>query len=101
MFCLIYRFEVKENSEEQFVRSWKDLTNMFIVHAGSFGSRLHQSKGGVFVAYAQWPDESTWRLAGGRLLESAQELQETMRQSCESIHVEHQLEVLSDLLTKG
>ncbi|MEL0109756.1 MAG: antibiotic biosynthesis monooxygenase, partial [Cryomorphaceae bacterium] len=83
MFCVVYQFEVKENSKEQFIRSWKDLTNMFIVHAGSLGSRLHQSKGDILVAYAQWPDESTWRLAGGRLPESAQELRETMRQSCE------------------
>jgi hypothetical protein len=30
---------------------------------GGLGSRLHRETDGRFVAYAQWPDEQTWRHA--------------------------------------
>jgi hypothetical protein len=31
--------------------------------AASYGSRLHRDWDGRFVAYAEWPDEATWRAA--------------------------------------
>ena len=30
---------------------------------GGWGSRLHKQAAGVYIAYAQWPDEATWAKA--------------------------------------
>ena len=67
MFIAIYSFKVKEGFEMEFKGSWRGLTQLIYQHEGSLGSRLHMSNDGEYIAYAQWPDQSTFEKAGDNL----------------------------------
>lgn len=63
MFAVIYRWQVVPGLEAQFETGWRRGTERIAAEFGGWGSRLHKADGGVFVAYAQWPDEETWKKA--------------------------------------
>lgn len=99
MHIVLYSFHVKPNQESNFVKAWKDLTNLIYKHEGSLGSRLHMQKAGQYIAYAQWPDESTFKASGKNLpKQEADSARTLMRASCEKIEILQELEVVEDLL---
>lgn len=61
MFAEIYKFDVKENRESEFIGVRKQLTQLIYDYEGSLGSRLHKLKDTSYIAYAQWPDRQTWK----------------------------------------
>lgn len=63
MFVAVYWWRVQPGKEEQFRAAWRRGTEHIGRIYGGLGSRLHRNSDGRFVAYAQWPDESTWRRA--------------------------------------
>lgn len=63
MFAVIYRWRVIAGLEAQFEQGWRAGTEAIAREFGGWGSRLHKGEGDVYVAYAQWPDEATWRKA--------------------------------------
>lgn len=63
MFIVMFEFVVKKGFEEQFFASWPKVTQGIYLFKGSLGSRLHRDKSGAFIAYAQWPNEETYRKA--------------------------------------
>ena len=63
MFAVIYRWQVVPGLEAQFEAGWRRGTARIATEFGGWGSRLHAAGGGVYVAYAQWPDEATWKRA--------------------------------------
>jgi heme-degrading monooxygenase HmoA len=63
MFAVIYRWRVIPGLEAQFERGWAAGTAAIAAEFGGWGSRLHRGERNVYVAYAQWPDEATWRQA--------------------------------------
>ncbi len=65
MFIVMFEFVVKAGCEEQFLAAWSKTTQGIYLFKGSLGSRLHRDKSGAFIAYAQWPDEKTYRAASG------------------------------------
>ncbi len=97
MFAVIYTFTVKENRNKDFIKGWKGLTQLIYEYEGSLGSRLHMKSKNEYVAYAQWPDKSTWENAGGHLPEMANSSSRLMKESCEKIETLYELEVLEDL----
>lgn len=98
MFVIVYSFKVKPNQHREFEKVWKDLTQLIYDYAGSLGSRLHKQDDNSYIAYAQWPSEKVWKEAGSELPEASKELKEKMYNSCESIELLHELEVIDDLL---
>lgn len=54
MFCVIYRWRIKPELEEQFIENWSEITRILIKDFGGKGSRLHRGAGDLFYAYAQW-----------------------------------------------
>lgn len=60
MFCVIYRFHVRQDKEELFINSWSAVTRLLKDVHGACGSRLHKSDSNQWIAYAQWPDEQAW-----------------------------------------
>ena len=44
---------------EQFVENWRTITEHYVQHCGSLGSRLHRGSDGLFYGYAHWPDIET------------------------------------------
>ena len=63
MFAVIYRWQVVPGLEAQFEEGWRRGTERIAAEFGGWGSRLHRTGAGVYVAYAQWPDEATWKRA--------------------------------------
>lgn len=60
-FCVIYRWRFEPGSENRGTAAWDRLTRAIARECGGLGSRLHRTAEGWFVAYAQWPDEETWK----------------------------------------
>jgi hypothetical protein len=63
MFAVIYRWRVVTGLEAQFEAGWRAGTERIAAEFGGWGSRLHAAGEGVYIAYAQWPDEATWKKA--------------------------------------
>jgi hypothetical protein len=63
MFAVIYRWQVVPGLEAQFEAGWRRGTERIAAEFGGWGSRLHAAGDGVYIAYAQWPDEATWKRA--------------------------------------
>lgn len=98
MFAVIYRFTIKEGQQEIFEKAWRDLTILIAKHEGSLGSRLHEKSNLEYIAYAQWPDEETWKNSGGNLPLKANEVRKKMRESTLEIETLHTMQVKDDLL---
>jgi hypothetical protein len=64
MFAVVYRWRVIAGREAQFEQGWTRGTERIAAEFGGLGSRLHKgAEPGVYVAYAQWPDQATWQKA--------------------------------------
>ncbi|MGE0740939.1 MAG: antibiotic biosynthesis monooxygenase [Hyphomonadaceae bacterium] len=63
MFAVIYRWQVVPGLEAQFEAGWRRGTERIAAEFGGWGSRLHKAGPQTYVAYAQWPDEATWKAA--------------------------------------
>ncbi len=98
MFAVIYQFNVKENMNFEFIKAWKELTELIYEYEGSLGSRLHKLNDKSYLAYAQWPDKETWKNSGNDLPPSADRIRKAMKHSCTSIEVLHELDSIEDLL---
>jgi len=59
MFAVIYRSYIKPEAEKEYQRLWKIIANYFIQHRGAFGSCLHKTEEGIWLAYSRWPDKAT------------------------------------------
>ena len=99
MFIVIYSFKLKENSEKDFIESWKGLTLLIRNHEGSLGSRLHKKDSLNYIAYAQWPDKITWKNSGNKLPAEAVQHRINMKNTCTEIKTEYELSVVEDLLS--
>lgn len=63
MFAVIYRWQVVPGLEAQFEAGWTRGTERIAAEFGGWGSRLHRAADNIYIAYAQWPDEETWKRA--------------------------------------
>lgn len=98
MFTVIYSFDVKPGLENTFEQNWAALTELIYHYEKSLGSRLHRTKEGRYIAYAQWPDKATWKNSGTRLPKEAKKIRREMRNACNSIQTMHKMEVIVDKL---
>jgi heme-degrading monooxygenase HmoA len=98
MFIVIYSFEVRQGMENIFEQNWAGLTELIYRYENSLGSRLHRTKQGKYIAYAQWPDKLSWKKAGDNLPLEAKEKRREMRNACFSIETMYKLNVVNDKL---
>lgn len=98
-FSIIYSFKIFDGKEGEFIQCWKELTQLIYEFEGSYGSRLHKVNDNLFIAYAQWPDKEIFELSGFRMPEIAQKFRQAMRECCEEIKSEFELNsIVMDLL---
>jgi len=97
MFYVIYRWKVHEGKEAQFAKAWAEVTQLIRDHRGGLGSRLHRCQDGMFLAYAQWPDQQTWERASSIVLPENQAMAQ-MKDSIASSEPMIQMTLLQDLL---
>ncbi|WP_109830825.1 antibiotic biosynthesis monooxygenase family protein [Reichenbachiella versicolor] len=102
MLAVIYSFKVKQDQEQDFIKYWSRLTQLIYEQCGSLGSRLHKEKEGQYIAYAQWPDKTTFDKADELLNDEANSILNRMRSTLESVEKLHEVEMIADLTkTKG
>jgi heme-degrading monooxygenase HmoA len=96
MFCVIYRWRIRPELEEQFIESWAEMTRFYIEDRGGWGSRLHRGEDGLFYAYAQWPSPE----AREKAFENVPDLEarRRMREAVVESFPEIRLEPVEDLL---
>jgi hypothetical protein len=61
MFTVIYRWRIRAEMEEAFLRAWHRRTEKIYSTQGSLGSRLHREDDGTYCAIALWPSQDAWR----------------------------------------
>jgi heme-degrading monooxygenase HmoA len=101
MFAVIYQWRVIPGLEAQFEEGWRRGTEAIAREFGGWGSRLHRGEGNTYVAYAQWPDEESWRRAlETRMVHSDDRARQMYRDAIEpgSFETVFALPVVSDLL---
>jgi heme-degrading monooxygenase HmoA len=98
MFAVIYSFKVKPGQAKSFEKAWENLTHLIYEFEGSLGSRLHKKDDLHYIAYAQWPDKSTWQNSGAKLPESSADIRKAMKDACEHIETLYELDMITDLL---
>lgn len=98
MFAVLYSFKVILGRTEDFQKGWSGLTKLIYQYENSLGSRLHKTGPDTYIAYAQWPNKSTWENAGGNLPKQANEFRKLMKESCSEIKTDSELELVIDLL---
>lgn len=98
MYIVIYSFGIEKAKYDEFLASWKALTNLIKKEAGGLGSRLHKKSKNEYIAYAQWPDKVTFEKAGSKLSEKTIKIRDQMRVSGIRVEMLEQLEVVEDLL---
>lgn len=59
MFAVIYRSYIKPEFEIQYQKLWHQIANYFVAKRGAFGSCLHKTEEGYWLAYSRWPDKKT------------------------------------------
>ena len=100
MFAVLYRWQVKPGSEDEFRDAWHRATEAIYRHRGSLGSRLMQAGDGDFYALAQWPSRNDW-LARNHPTQADPVASHQMRDAIDHIYAPVELEVTEDLLRKG
>jgi hypothetical protein len=97
MFAAIYRWEVEPGREEQLVAGWRRCSTEIRKRFGSYGSRLHRTDEGLFVAYGRWPSADAREPYRGELdfdPESFQMMQDAIAHELP----EMRMQIIGDLL---
>ncbi len=98
MYCIVYRFEVKDGQNEKFLNAWGKLTELILEHEGSLGSRVHQVSENEYYAYAQWPTKEQWERKWKSLPTESKMHSQNMREACSKVETLLDGEVIADYL---
>lgn len=100
MIAVIYRGFVYPECEEQYKASWRKIADFFKKHRGAYGSMLHKTPEGEYIAYSLWPDQATRNASWGKdakgLEPEIQEAINTLKQCLDS--TKKQDEICMDLV---
>ncbi len=96
MFTAVYRWRLKENSEDRFTEGWRRRTKEIYRKCGSLGSRLHKAEDGTWVGIALWTDKETWEAISSVPVDDTEAV-EMMRDSIEESLPSMLMEVTEDL----
>lgn len=69
MYAVIYRYTIREGSDDQFRAGWRALVNKIYTECGSLGARLHRESATTFLGYHLWPSEQAWSI-GAQVIDS-------------------------------
>lgn len=101
MFIVIYQFTVKVGCNVAFTEAWRKTTVGTALFKGGLGSRLHRETSGDYIAYAQWPDERTYRHAMDIVMPEEFESHREIMLRClhlDKMRVLHEMELELDCL---
>ncbi len=63
IYTYIYRWKIKNGKSDDFINSWKNITDYYLEHHNSLGSRLHYIGQNEYIAYANWPNKEARNIA--------------------------------------
>lgn len=100
MFVAVYRWRLHPAKDDQFRDAWRRGTEAITRIYGSFGSRLHRVEAATYIAYAEWPDEATWRKAAdARMVYDDAEARAMFLDAVDEAELLFAMPVTDDLLT--
>ena len=96
MFIILYRWKIKPEREEQFIKAWSEVTAYYVENFNSLGSRLHRGEDGIYYAYAQWKtaEQRENAFAEAEELPALEEMREAVAERFEPV----ELRILADYL---
>lgn len=97
-FTVIYSFQIHEGKEEQFIQSWKSLTELIYEYRGSLGSRLHKLNESEYIAYAVWPNRETFEDVNRKMPNNTDQVRTAMREACSKIETIYEMDIVEDLI---
>ncbi|MBW8192418.1 antibiotic biosynthesis monooxygenase [Neiella marina] len=103
MFVVMFEFVVKEGCEQAFLDAWPKVTQGIYMFKGSLGSRLHRTKNGELIAYAQWPDRATYELANQQTMSEQYETHRAQMRAAlniEQTRIIYEMDVAVDYLQR-
>jgi hypothetical protein len=95
-YAVVYRWRVRPGYEDMFTEGWSRVTLAMHQACGSYGSRLHRSADGVWMAYARWPDKETRDRCSHEDDEGEAMMSVAVEESLPTMH----LEIIADLLAE-
>ncbi len=95
-FSVIYSFKIHSEFEQEFIESWKELTNLIYKFEGSLGSRLQKVDSNLFLGYALWPNKKTFDLASDNENIEIELLKEKQKKYVVEIKRVFESEIISD-----
>lgn len=98
MVAYVYEFWVKEDQGKILEESWQKVTELYLAHCGSLGSRLHKTSASHYVAYAMWPSPETRDSADLSDRADYAQASKRMHNSCTKITSSDALNPVCDLL---
>jgi hypothetical protein len=57
MFAVIYRGFIRPGFEKDYQKAWNTIAVYFLKNCGAYGSALHQTEKGEWIAYSRWPSK--------------------------------------------
>jgi heme-degrading monooxygenase HmoA len=103
MFIALYEMIAKKGFEQEFEKSWGEVTEAIHRVRGSLGSRLHTTEiNGTYIAYAQWPSKELFDSGIGVELFTIEESNSLnmMNENSLQIKLLHSMNVCDDRLKK-
>lgn len=58
-FAVLYQGYLKQGRELEYQHAWHKIAAYFVEKRGAFGSSLHRTHEGLWIAYSRWPDKAT------------------------------------------
>jgi hypothetical protein len=58
-FAVLYQSYLKHGRELEYQNAWHKIAAYFVEKRGAFGSSLHRTNDGLWIAYSRWPDKAT------------------------------------------
>ena len=99
MFTVLYRWKIKPELEDQFIKAWSEVLEYYVKNFDSLGSRLHRGTDGIYYSYAQWKSAEHREKAFSERIEMS--ARDKMREAIDKTFEAVELEVLSDFLKVG
>ena len=96
MFAVVYRWRLRPGQEQRFVEGWTRVTQAILAECGSYGSRLHRSPDGTWVAYARWPDATTRDACRHSETEGSSMMREAVEEEFDEITLEISVDLLNE-----
>lgn len=90
-------YHLKPEAEEEFLSTWKVLSDLNFRYAGCLAARIHRRASQLdYYEYTIWPDRETYNRSSNSLPPAALALRARLRACCKRVEEALELELLAE-----